>query len=484
MPFLPTAAQALRERFIGLDLAKRETQLSVLNTAGEEIAVKRFLTRREQFQQLADELNANDTVALEVTTNAFAVVRLLERSGARIILSNPIKTRVIAEAKIKTDKIDARVLAELARVNYLPSVWLPDSDTEALRHFCSDRRSLVDRRTELKNTVHSVLHRNLIPVSHSDLFGTGGQKWLESVLADQDDEAATNIPLDPIDRLRVRALLLELERLEQSLKELEGCIAAFIAARPALRAQLDHLLSIPGVSLVVGAGLLAAIGNVQRFHSPKRLAAYFGLVPATYQSGDPRRKHGPITKRGRAQARWLAVEAAEHLRKAPGPMRALYTRIYRKRGHNVAVTAVARKLTELVWYLLIRESDYLYQLPRLADEKRARVRFLARRRVGLRTPSAARKLSGRTALYGSGIAGRSFKTKIVRHAAKQAEDLYAAIVGNTHQPKAAKSIETESPNFDPTRPRTVDWELLLRQAATDLLEDHSNSSHRKEKRNH
>ena len=473
MPFLPAAAQALRKRFLGLDLAKRETQLSVLNVAGEEIAVKRFLTRREQFQQLASELNPDDTVALEVTTNAFAVMRLLERSGARLILSNPIKTRVIAEAKIKTDKIDARVLAELARVDYLPTVWLPDADTEALRHFCSDRRSLVDRRTEIKNTVHSVLHRNLIPVTHSDLFGAGGQKWLDALLKDQADETASlEMPLDAIDRLRLRALLWELERLEQSLKEIEGCIAAFIASRPNLRAQLDHLLSIPGVSLVVGAGLLAAIGNVQRFHSPKRLAAYFGLVPATYQSGDPRRKHGPITKRGRAQARWLAVEAAEHLRKAPGPLRALYTRIHRKRGHNVAVTAVARKLTELVWYLLIRDSDYLYQLPRLADEKRARVRFLARRRVGLRTPSAARQIKGHTALYGSGIAGRSFKTKIVRHAAKQAEDLYAAIVGNA----AAENNSTA--NFDPTRPRAVDWELLLRQAAVDLLE---NQASRKEK---
>lgn len=237
------------------------------------------------------------------------------------------------------------------------------------------------------------------------------------------------------------------------------------------------LLSIPGVSLVVGAGLLAAIGNVQRFHSPKRLAAYFGLVPATYQSGDPRRKHGPITKRGRAQARWLAVEAAEHLRKAPGPMRALYTRIHRKRGHNVAVTAVARKLTELVWYLLIRDSDYIYQMPRLADEKRARVRLLARRRVGLKVPSAARKVSGRTALYGSGIQGRQLKTRIVRHAARQAEDLYAALVGNAVSPHS----KSESTTFDPTRPRPVDWESLLRQAAADLLETQSDSSLRKEK---
>jgi transposase len=96
----------------------------------------------------------------------------------------------------------------IKRVNYLPSVWLPDADTEALRHFCNDRRSLVDRRTELKNPVHAVLHRNLIPVSHSDLFGTGGQKCLQAIIADETDETSSSeTPLDPIDRLRVRAFV-------------------------------------------------------------------------------------------------------------------------------------------------------------------------------------------------------------------------------------------------------------------------------------
>lgn len=144
MTFLSTVVRRLEgERYFGLDLAKRETQLAVLDSAGVQVQQKRFTTSRSEFLVFASELRTGDTVALEVTTNAIAIARLIrDNSPARVIISNPVKTRVIAEARIKTDKIDARVLAELARVGYLPEVWLPDEDTESLRQFTSDCTSL------------------------------------------------------------------------------------------------------------------------------------------------------------------------------------------------------------------------------------------------------------------------------------------------------------------------------------------------------
>ncbi len=248
-----------------------------LNAAGEQIAALRFPTTRENIQLLRAELTAFDTLALAVTTNSNAITRLLQQSLAQILTSNPIRTKMIASAKIKTDKRDARVLA---RAGYLPLVWLPDPDTEALRHLFCDRRSLVDRRTELKNTVPLILPRNLLADEFADLFGKGGRQWLEQWCE------ATNDQGDQLDRLRLRAILIELDRLEQHLQDVEGVIAALVVERPDLRQQLDHLLSIPGVSLAVGAGLLAAIGEIKRFRVAKQLGAYFGLVPSTYQSGD------------------------------------------------------------------------------------------------------------------------------------------------------------------------------------------------------
>ena len=181
--FSKTTRMTAGPRYFGIDLAKRESQVAVLDADGVQVETKRFATTRESFLLLAAELRGGDVAALEVTTNSTAIARLIRgNSEARVIVSNPIKTKVIAQARVKTDKIDARVLAELARVGYLPEVWLPDKDTEALRQFITDRVSLVRRRTECKNIVHSVLHRNLVHQERSDLFGAAGRRWLEAVI--------------------------------------------------------------------------------------------------------------------------------------------------------------------------------------------------------------------------------------------------------------------------------------------------------------
>ena len=476
MTFLSKETYALAgERWFGLDLAKRETQLAALDSTGKQVQQKRFATTREQFLQLASELRQGDTVALEVTTNSTSIARLIrDNSNAKVVVSNPIKTKIIAQAKIKTDKIDARVLAELARVGYLPEVWLPDEDTEALRHFISDRTSLVRRRTECKNSVHSVLHRNLVVSSKTDLFGTAGRGWLEAIVNGEDAPAASaDAPVPQLDRLRIGSLLNEIDRIDAMVADLESVIASFIALRPSLKDRLDRLMSIPGVNLVTGAGIMAAIGDVTRFADKKKLAAYFGVVPSTRQSGDTSR-NGRITKQGRAEARWLLIESAECLRKAPGPMRALYTRIHKKRGHNVAVVAVARKLIELVHHLLVNHEDYIYRLPRLTQEKRARWRFLARQKLGIRIRSAAAKASGRTALYGAGIGveGRKLKSQIAKQAAVNAERLYEALLGQREEKLKDPNktlVPASSLVFDPTTPNETDWERILSQAAEKLI---------------
>jgi transposase len=117
---------------------------------------------------------------------------LASRAG-RVVVSNPAKTRAIAEAKVKTDKVDAEILAQLLAADYLPAVWLPDAQTSALRRQVLHRAQLVRQRTGLKNQVHAILHRNLVPrYPATDLFGHKGRAWL----ADQD------LPPEPTNRRR------------------------------------------------------------------------------------------------------------------------------------------------------------------------------------------------------------------------------------------------------------------------------------------
>jgi transposase len=479
MAFFSKATRQLAgPRWFGIDLAKRESQVAVLDAGGTQVETKRFATTRESFLAMAAELREGDTAALEVTTNSTAIARLIRTgSRARVIVSNPMKTKTIAAAKIKTDKIDARVLAELARVGYLPEVWLPDEDTEALRQFITDRVAYVRRRTECKNVIHSVLHRNMVQHGRSDLFGTSGRAWLEGVVRGGGGGGeAAGPPVPELDRMRVGALLNEIDRIDALVADLESVIAGYVAVRPHLKEQMDRLLSITGVSLVVAASLIGTIGDIGRFPDKKKLAAYFGVVPSTYQSGDTSR-NGRITKQGRAEARWLIIEAAEILRRSPGPMRALYTRVQRKRNHNVAVVAVARKLVELVHHLLSNREDYIYKLPRLTQEKRARWRSLARKKLGVEIASAAAKRAGRSALYGTGIdvQGRKLKSDIAKRAAADAERLYAAIVEQRRRRLADPSaplIPATDLVFDPTAPRETDWERILSQHTERMLLRH------------
>ncbi len=141
------------------------------------------------------------------------------------------------------------------------------------------------------------------------------------------------------------------------------------------QAQLEHdvklLVTIPGVDVTVALGFLATIGSLQRFEDPRKLAAYFGLVPKVHQSGS----HcytGRITKEGSKLARWLAVEAAQSIARSGSPLAASYHRIRRRKGHAIAVTALARKLVVVVWHVLTKQEPYRYAAP-------ARTRFKLRR---------------------------------------------------------------------------------------------------------
>jgi transposase len=160
----------------------------------------RVETTPEALRLFAASLCATDEVALEATGNTHAIARLLERHVGRVVVSNPHKTRVIAEAKVKTDKVDAAVLAQLLAAGFLPSVWLPDEATFALRRQVARRAHLVRQRTRLKNQIQSILHRNLIPrCPAADLFGRKGRAWL----------AEQALPVD--ERQAVAALLRQLD---------------------------------------------------------------------------------------------------------------------------------------------------------------------------------------------------------------------------------------------------------------------------------
>ena len=341
-------------RVIGLDIHRSFAEAAAL-LEGQLTRLGRVDMRRDRLEEFArTALTHDDHVVVEATGNAAAVAEVLAPHVGRVVIANPKQVRLIAHAKIKTDGIDAAVLAKLYASGFLPEVWVPDERTGALRRQVSRRTQLVRQRTRIKNIVQSILHAHLVPpCPHADLFGRSGRAWL----------AAQALPED--ERLAVERHVRTLDGMLADLRAVERDIARHALDDGAVR----RLMTIPGIDMVVGVGLAAAIGDVARFASAEKLVAYLGLNPSVRQSGEGPARHGRIAKQGRGHARGMLVEAAWAAARSPGPFRAFFRRISARRGQHVAAVATARKLAVLAWRLLTRGEDYAWARPALQARK-------------------------------------------------------------------------------------------------------------------
>jgi transposase len=270
-------------RYVGLDVHKQFIEVCILDAAGRVAWRGRTGCLRDELQSFArTKRKKTDRVALEVTTNTWAVVALLRPYVASVVVSNPLKTRAIAEAKVKTDKVDAEVLAQLLRCDYLPAVWHPDEQTQRWRGLVTHRTALMSQRTRIKNHVQSLLGRLLLQPPGKCLWTKVGLAWLQEV------------ELPAHERLVLDSELRQLEAVAEEVGRADQELAGIARQEPRVRL----LMTLPGVNYVVALGLLAALGDVSRFQDGDHAAAYLGMVPSTRQSG----RHcyqGPITKAGR-----------------------------------------------------------------------------------------------------------------------------------------------------------------------------------------
>jgi transposase len=320
---------------------------------GKVRSAGRISTKPEELELFAGSLGNEDRVALEVTGNAWAIKRIIEPHVAEVIVVSPTDTG-IRGARAKTDRLDARALAKLLAAGELEGVWMPDRRTQVMRRRLGRRTQLVRARARTKNEIHATLMRCLIGrAPFSDLFGKKGRQWL----------AELELPAE--ERESVDAAVRQIEFLDGEVEAVERLIAAEAVEWPEIR----RLMTVPGVNVICAATFMAAIGEIGRFESSRKLVGYLGLDPRVIQSGSAPATHGRISKQGSVSARHALVEASWSTVRQPGPMHAFYGRIRARRGHSVAIVAAARKLACLFWCLLTRAEDYAYAQPSLTAKK-------------------------------------------------------------------------------------------------------------------
>jgi transposase len=326
---------------VGLDLHKRYITACALDDAGTVLAESRRLEpTMDTLGRWVGALPQPLTIALEATLYWHWLEQQLTALGHRVVVAHPYQVKLIWQARTKTDPIDARKLAELARVNLLPAIWIPDSATRALRQLLRGRVFLVRQRTVMRNRIHAWLTAENLRCPELDLYTRAGQAWLASV------------DLPAVVRRQVDLLLENHALLTTQIQALDRHIKDTVKRD----ATAQRLQTIPGIGPFGALLLQAEIGPISRFHSAQELAAYAGLVPSTRSSGDKTR-HGHVG-RGNPWLKWLLVEALQTLKLAPGPVGDHYRKLLRAKGKPKATVAAARKFCTYLYWMLKEEWSY------------------------------------------------------------------------------------------------------------------------------
>lgn len=330
--------------YLGIDLHRKKTYAVLVDKAGEVIDERQILND-EAIPYLEENVPKDTFAVLEATRNWPFMYDLLAKHVARVELANPKELKAISAAAVKTDRIDANVLAQLARLNYLPCAYAAPKEIRDLRLYVRHREFLIRQRTQCKNRIHAVLVKYNLISPTADLFGVAGREWLVQLMEDG--------------RLRpaaMRVISEHLELIDQINKHIEA-IEQDLELAPEQKTAVRLLTSIPGVGKTIAITIVAEIGDIERFHSPKALCNWAGLTPRVRNSGTVMR-HGHISKEGSTFLRGAMTKAATVASRSSKRWYLVHEELLKRCGRKGAKVAVARRLLTVVYHMLTRSEPY------------------------------------------------------------------------------------------------------------------------------
>jgi len=330
--------------YTGLDLSRKRLDWHACRADGTLVGAGAVPPDPDGLAQLVHRLGGGDVLAVVESMNGARFIHdQLELAGWDVRLADAQRARALAPLACKTDRIDAWVLAELARRDLVPEVWLPAPAVRQERERARFRMHLVKHRTMLKNRIHQTLIAHGHARPSANLFTQKGRALL------------TRLELPEPWRETVQASLALIDTLDEQIDELERELRRLGADHP----YVPLLRTVPGIAWVLAYTIASEIGDITRFPNPRKLIGYTGLCPRVYQSGEQDRR-GPLTKNGPAYLRWALVEAAHNAARHP-VYRQLAERQrarHGRRGSAIAAVTIARKLTEAIWWMLTRNQPF------------------------------------------------------------------------------------------------------------------------------
>ena len=323
-------------KHVGMDVHKKYIDATVLDESGSVVKRGKFKYTRDGFKEFMDGID-DAKIAMEASYCWQPAYELVEDMGYVVELAHPLKTRLIADVKIKTDAKASEALARLSMMGWLPMSYVPPEEIRRLRELVRLREYLVYERTKFKNKTHAALTRK----------GIFGQK---GIFAKKRREVLQALEIHEVNRC-----LSVIDTLDKHI----GDLSAMIRGIAGESQEAKWLMSIQGVGYYSAVAVLAEIGDVSRFSDADKVCAYAGLVPSTHESGGMSVR-GRITHQGSPILRWVLVQCVwAHLRYAKDTsLTRFFYRLARRKGKQKAAVATARKLLKVMYVLLKEKREF------------------------------------------------------------------------------------------------------------------------------
>lgn len=336
-------------RYVGVDYHRSFSYLTVMDEKGRVVKEAKVSSTGEAVNRfLRDAVDGKSVAVLEAGRNWQVMYDLLDEEVDEVKLAHPYKVKAIAEARIKTDKIDSKILAHLLRTNLIPEAYVPSKRTRKGKDILRQRMFFIRLRTMVKNRIFMILERHpeIQRPCVVDIFGKQGRLWLEGLRLSSPDDR----------------LLREQNNLLEELNERIGRTDYLVEILSKEHPYVERLKTVPGIGKFFSCLITYEIDDIKRFDSEKKFAGYIGVIPSTYASGT-RITHGRITKQGNKYLRWALIEAIWPAINKDSYLRAYYERIKRVKGSNQAKVATARRLATIIYRVLSEDRNYVIKPP-------------------------------------------------------------------------------------------------------------------------
>lgn len=326
---------------IGLDLHKEFAMLALVDHDGQCLQFDRLENDPVQLDFYFSHISGSFRVTFESTRNWYWLADYFQEREIPFVLSNPAMNRAIAHIQAKTDKYDARTLAQLTRAGLIARCYVPEKTIRTLRELLYHRQRLLYIRTKLKNRIHVTLAKYNFRAPYQYIFGPHGIKWIESC------------PLPEPMKAIVSELLAMIDELNPRIEFYYNRIKDRVEKHP----YYKILNSVHGIAVIHAGTIIARVADITRFPTLPGFIRYAGLAVNTRSSAD-RTTYGHLSRQADKYLRTAFVEAA-HLviRHDPG-MRAFYEYLRAQKGHGCAICAVGRKLARSVYWMLKNSTTY------------------------------------------------------------------------------------------------------------------------------